>query len=137
MPHSGDIYLPFMSKKFPLIIIGLLVVFTAGIFLLHQQNPAFDYVALLVGNVFFAVLTLMAFGIAGRSVGKPALAFSRGVMTATMVKMFVFIAAILGYALLNKPHLHKPTLIVLFVIYAIYTVMETVQLQRMARQQAK
>jgi Ca2+/Na+ antiporter len=43
-------------------------------------------------------------------------------------------ASIMIYALLNKKDIHKPTLFILFGIYAVYTAVETWLLSRQARE---
>jgi len=60
-------------------------------------------------------------------------AFVRGVYSASFLKLMVCMVSILVYVLLNRTHIHKPSVFVLFGIYAVYTVVETWVLSKRVR----
>lgn len=123
-----------MKKQF---IIGSSIVFvviTAILIAMRIFAPAFDFVALETGNVIMMVLALSAYVIVKKQIdGRPE-AFVRGVNSASFLKLMVCMISILVYVLLNRSHIHKPSVFVMFGIYALYTVVETIMLSKMARE---
>jgi hypothetical protein len=86
------------------------------------------------GNLIMLLLSVISFFIVRKSIRERPEAFVRGVYGATFLKLMVCMASIMIYALLNKKDIHKPTLFVLFGIYAVYTAVETWLLSRQARE---
>jgi len=80
-----------------------------------------------------AVLSAGTTFIVGRQLDQRPTAFVHGVYTGTFLKLLVCVGAVLAYVLINREHLHKPSLFLLFGIYAVYTSVETVMLARQAR----
>ena len=60
-------------------------------------------------------------------------AFVRGVSGASFLKLMVCMVSILVYVLLNRAHIHKPSVLIMFGIYAVYTIMETILLSKLVR----
>jgi Na+/H+ antiporter NhaA len=56
------------------------------------------------------------------------------VYSASFLKLMVCMIAILVYVLLNRAHLHKASVFILFGIYALYTIVETWILSKLARE---
>jgi len=64
--------------------------------------------------------------------GRPQV-FVRSVYSASFLKLMVCMVSILVYVLLNRANIHKPTVYVLFGIYATYTITETWLLSKLVR----
>jgi hypothetical protein len=122
-----------MNNRLPIIFIAIFVALCVILYVVHQSQPAFDFTALLVANGIMLVLSLAAWAMLRRNVGERAQVFVRGVYGATMLRLFVCLIGLLSYALIKRPAVHKPTLFVMFGIYAIYTVVETMAFSRQAR----
>lgn len=122
-----------MNNRLPVIFIAISVAISLMLYVLHQSRPEFDFTALMVANGIMLVLSLLAWGMLRRNVGERAQVFVRGVYGATMLRLFVCLIGILSYALMKRPAVHKPSLFVMFGIYAVYTVVETMAFSRQAR----
>lgn len=88
----------------------------------------------MIGNFILAGVTALSywFGISGLK-GKNQFAFVRRIYLSTFVKLFICAIAILIYAFLNRGHLSLGTIIFLFVLYAIYSIIETKNLMAQAK----
>jgi hypothetical protein len=124
-----------MKKYFLIILLTVYILLTAGFYMLSIYAPAFDFNALVVGNTIMALLSLLAYLMVRRNLEKRPQAFVRGVMGSSFLKLMVCMVAVLAYVMMNKEHIHKPTIFVLFGIYAIYTVIETSLLSKLVRVQ--
>jgi hypothetical protein len=122
-----------MKKNFIIVILALFCALSAVFYLLHQSAPQFSFPLLMGGNIVMAVLTILTHIIVTKQVSARPQAFVRGVYSATFLKLLVCIFGILGYVLINKPNIHKPSLFVLFGIYIIYTTVETLTLSKLAK----
>ena len=122
-----------MTAKLPLILLAICVLIAGTVYLITHQYPGFDATALHVANILMFLLSLAASAMMRNKVGERPQAFLRGVYSATMLRLFVCMAGILGYALLFRETLHKPTLFVMFGIYLVYTALETVAMSRSAK----
>ena len=121
-----------MNRRLPLVFILIFLVVAAVINLILGRQPGFDLPALYAADVLMLLLSLAAWAMLKTNVDSRPQAFVRGVYGATMLRLFVCLVGILSYALLKKP-VHKPTLFVMFGIYAVYTVVETMAFSRHAR----
>jgi len=117
-------------------IISMIVVFivlSAVFFALKIYMPAYNFVVLEIGNVIMALLSLITYFIVKKQMdGRPE-AFVRGVYSASFLKLMVCMVSILVYVMLNRDHIHKPSVFVLFGIYVIYTFMETLLLSKLVK----
>ena len=84
-------------------------------------------------DILMAVLSLISFFLVTRELKNKPQAFVRGVYSGTFLKLLVCMASVLLYVQLNKPDIHKPTLFILFGIYAVYSIVETALLSKLAR----
>jgi hypothetical protein len=109
------------------------VVLSALFYAMSIYTPEFHVVALEVANSIMAILTLSAYFIVKRQMNGRAQAFVRGVSGASFLKLMVCMVAVLVYVLINRSHVHKNSVFVMFGIYAVYTAVETVMLSKMAR----
>lgn len=119
-----------MNKGFLGLTVLIFILLTAVFFPL---NNGFDTNALLIGNALMAVLSLTSYAMIVKQMSARPQAFVRGVSGASFLKLFVCVIGILIYVMIKKPHVHKPTIFVLMGIYAVYTITETIFVQRLAR----
>ena len=122
-----------MRNNFILVIIILFAILGGAFYLLVLNAPGFDLALLMGSNILMAVLTMIGHIIVRKQISSRPQAFVRGVYSATFLKLMVCIGAILVYVLVNRPHVHKPSLFITFGVYAIYTVFETMALSKMAK----
>jgi len=122
-----------MKKNFAIVTVIIFIILSAVLYWLHISYPAYQYSVLMTGNILMAILALLSYFIVRRQVDQRPQAFVRGVYTASFLKLMVCMTALLVYVLVNKPNVHKPSVFILFGIYAVYTVSETMLLSRMAR----
>ncbi|MES2702064.1 MAG: hypothetical protein V4649_05465 [Bacteroidota bacterium] len=123
-----------MKKKFTIIIVAIFVVLTVAFYALRTYAPAYHFVALETANGLMALLSLSSYLIVRKQMDSRPEAFVRGVYSASFLKLMVCMVSILVYVLLNRAHIHKPSVFVLFGIYAVYTAVETWLLSKLARE---
>jgi Ca2+/Na+ antiporter len=122
-----------MNKKPIFVILGLLVALSIAFKLLTTTFPDYRFAVLEGGNILMAVLSLASYLMVANSLHGSPNAFVRGIMGATMLKLFVCLAAMLTYVVLNRKDIHKPSIFVLFGLYAIYTIVETAAVTGLSR----
>lgn len=122
-----------MRKYFPLVIILIFIVLSVIFYSLKIYTPAYRFNVLMTGNAVMAILSVITYFIVQKTIHEKPEAFVRGVYGATFMKLLICIASVLFYALLNKKNIHKPSLFILFGIYAVYTAVETWLLSKLAR----
>lgn len=123
-----------MKKYFIPSVITVFVVLSAIFFFLKKSAPQFNFPVLMAGNVIMAALSLVTFFIVTKQMSSKPDAFVRGVYASSFLKLFVCMVAIVAYVMINRPHVHKPSLFVLFGIYAVYSIVETTLLSRLAKE---
>ena len=122
-----------MKQRF---ITSIIVVFAAlsGIFwYMKTALPDYRFKVLMGANVLMLILSIISFFLVTREFKNKPHAFVRGVYAGTFLKLLSCMAAIMIYVMLNKSDIHKPTLFVLFGIYAVYSIVETRLLSKLAR----
>ncbi len=122
-----------MKKFFILSIVTVFVVISIALVLLQASAPDYKLSILESANVIMLILSLSAFYLVTRQIGKPGGAFVRGVSGATFLKLMVCMVGVLIFVATNKDTLHKPSIFVLMAIYALYSTVETILLSKMAR----
>lgn len=119
-----------MNKGFLGSVVIVFVVLTA---VFMNLGNGFDTNALIIGNVIMAILCLASYVIIVKQISARPQAFVRSVSGASYLKIFVCIVGILSYVLIKRPNVHKPSIFMLMGIYAVYTIIETIFVQRLAR----
>ncbi|MCB0698225.1 MAG: hypothetical protein H6551_06430 [Chitinophagales bacterium] len=122
-----------MKKKFIITIFTLFVILSLVFYWMKTAMPGYNFTVLMSGNVIMALLSTITYIIVIQQMKKAPEAFVRGVYASSFLKLFVCIVSITVYAIVNKPNVHKPSLFVLFGIYAAYSITETWMLSKMAR----
>src|ERR1700755_1205443 len=122
-----------MKTRFIITTIIVFVLLSVGFYMLHIYKPDYSFVTLECGNVVMALLSLSTYLIVEKQKTARPQAFVRGVSSASFLKLMVCMVSILVYVLLNKSHIHKPSVFVLFAIYTVYTIIETSALSKLVR----
>lgn len=122
-----------MKKQLIIAIVIVFVVLSAVFYGLKVQMPEYRFEVLETGNGIMAALSLLSWLLVQRQMENKPEAFVRGVYSASFLKLMVCMISILVYVMLNRTHIHKPTVFVLFGIYVIYTAIETILLSKSAR----
>lgn len=122
-----------MKNRVLLYIMTCFALLELVFYLLHEAYPAYSLLTLSIGNGIMAGLCVVTFYMVKKQTDRRPEAFVRGVYGATLLKLMVCLTAILVFVLLNRSNLHKPTLFILFGIYAVYTGMETWLLSQQVR----
>ena len=113
-----------MKTRFTIITVSVFLLLSILFYVLKIYAPAYQFITLECGNVLMALLSLIAFLIVMKQKeGRPQ-AFVNSVSGASFLKLMVCMIAILVYVLLNRSHIHKPTVFVLMGIYFIYSIIE-------------
>lgn len=123
-----------MKKTFVASLVSVFIVLSAVFYWLRTIAPEYDFAALMTGNFVMALLAIVSFLLVTKQMHSKPNAFVRGVYASSFLKLFVCMVAIVAYALIKKPDVHKPSLFALFGIYAIYSAVETLMLSRLARE---
>lgn len=123
-----------MKRQFIVSTVVIFIALTGILYGLKVNMPAYQFCILEVGNVIMALLSFITYLLIGRQIGNNnTQAFIRGVYSSSFLKLMVCMVSILVYVLLNKEHIHKPSVFVLFGIYAVYTISETWLLSKIVR----
>lgn len=122
-----------MKSVFTITIVGIFIALSIGFFILQSQLPSFRFAVLETGNAIMMILSLSAFYLVNKQIGKSGSAFVRGVSGASFLKLMVCMVAILVYVAINRATIHKPSIFILMAIYLVYSATETVLLSKMAR----
>src|ERR1035438_2209713 len=109
-----------MRKQFVIAIITIFVLLTALLYAMKIYLPEYHFYALETGNTIMALLSLVTYLLIDKQIDSRPQAFVRGVYSASFLKLMVCMISILVYVLLNRASIHKPSVFVLFGIYAIY-----------------
>jgi hypothetical protein len=123
-----------MKGRYVTVTLIVFVLLSAIFFALRMYAPEFHFADLEIGNVVMAGLSLMSYFIVKKQMDGRPQAFVRGVYSASFLKLMVCMVSILVYVLLNRAHIHKPSVFVLFGIYIVYTIMETWLLSKLVRE---
>jgi hypothetical protein len=122
-----------MRRQFIVAIVVVLLILDVSFRVLKSYAPEFQTAVLQGANIIMAALSLAAYFLVNRQIGNRPHAFVRGVYSASLLKLMVCMFAVLAYVLVNRAHIHKPTVFMLFGVYAVYSIVETILLSRTAK----
>ncbi len=122
-----------MKRQFVVAVVIVLLVLDVSFRVLKMYAPGYDIVALQIANILMAVLSFAAYALVNKQVSNRPHAFVRGVYSASFLKLMVCMVAVLAYVLINRSHIHKQTVFMLFGVYAVYSAVETILLSRTAK----
>ena len=125
-----------MKRSFVISIIVAALLLCALVYFLYHQNPDFDFVPLLIGNVALALISLFSFFTISKGLqSENNSAFIRAKYTGTLVKFFACLALLLIYIFLHHQKVHKPSLFLFLGMYVVYSALEAIPLSRLAKKQ--
>jgi hypothetical protein len=121
--------------KNTLVITNFILFITVGIalYFLQKSMPLLPLLALEIGNGIMFGIAFIAHMLVLKQLDNNPSAFVRGVSGASLLKIMICMFGMLIYIVLNRNTLYKPTIFVFFGIYAVYTVVETILLSKIAR----
>lgn len=122
-----------MNRTFIIAVGIVFAALTAIFFYMKTAAPDFRFNVMMGANILMLILSTASYFMVTQQIKNRPQAFIRGVYSGTFLKLFVCMASVLLYVMINKKDIHKPTLFVLFGIYAVYSVVETTILSKMAR----
>jgi hypothetical protein len=122
-----------MKGKYIATVLVLWLVVSALSYALHYYIPAYSLMLLLGGNLFMATISVISYLLVMQQIANRPEAFVRGVFAGTFIKILLCMFGILIYIMLHRHDLYKPSIFVLFGIYAIYAYAETTTLFKIAK----
>lgn len=124
-----------MKRQFVIAIVIVFLLLDVTFRIMKVYAPEFHIAALQIANIIMAALSLAAYALVNKQiVGRPH-AFVRGVYSASLLKLMVCMFGVLIYVVLNKSHIHKASVFMLFGVYAAYSIVETILLSRTAKKE--
>lgn len=91
-------------------------------------------VAGMAGNILLAGITALSYYFCMRGMkAQSGHAFVRGVFISTFLKLLICASAVVVYVVLFREYVTKSTLILFFLLYILYTVLETASLMKIAK----
>jgi hypothetical protein len=123
-----------VRKYFIPVIILVFITLSALFYGAKMYLPEYNLNLLMGGNIILAALSIISFLLISAQMTKKPAAFIRGVQASNFLKLFVCVVSVVVYVMINKPHVHKPSLFVLMGIYAVYSIIETWLLSRLAKE---
>jgi hypothetical protein len=122
-----------MKRQFVVVTLVILLVLDVSFRILGRQAPEYHTTALEIANIVMAGLTLAVFALMNKQIDNRPNAFVRGVYSGSLLRLMVCMVGVLAYVVLNKSKIHKPSVFIMFGIYAVYSATETVMLSRTAK----
>jgi len=122
-----------MKRQFLVATVIIFLVLDVVFRFVEKQDPQFHVSALQVSNIIMAALSMAAYALVNKKTGNSPHAFVRGVYSASLLKLMVCMVAVLAYVLLNKGNIHKASVFMMFGVYAVYSITETILLSKAAK----
>jgi hypothetical protein len=89
---------------------------------------------LIIGNIILFAMTILSFFLLYKGLKATSTpSFLRSVYGSFMIKFFVVLVAVFGYAFMNKGSLNKHSLFTLMFLYLVYTFLEIKTLMKLSR----
>lgn len=106
-----------------------------GIVFSHTlENLGIDDLAGAIGNLLLALMTALTYHLSKKAIHHPSHhRFFRTIYLSTFLKMVIYVGAMVAYVLTRATHFTRNTLILLLILYFIYSILETWTLFRLAR----
>lgn len=128
-----------MSDRFYYRLCGLFIILNGVLIFLKAwllETGAHHYV-LLAGNLALALISGLSYSMSRKGLQSAnSNAFVRMVYAATLSKLMLCMLGIAVYVIINRSNTSKSTIFILMFLYVVYTVMETLSLQRLTRKKS-
>lgn len=124
-----------MAKYIGLVSIVWLGLMGLSYFLWHSTPSSYYMPALLIANTMLAVLCIVTYSMVSKSLTSPIPhAFIRAKSAGTMLRIFLTVAGIVGFAMLHqRPESTKPTIFLVLGMYVVYTIVEAAVLSNKSK----
>lgn len=125
-----------MSPRFreisPLLISFVLIAVLNVLGMFLFTGAGINYLVVAGANCLFFLVALLVFSIQRKALHNPnPNAFIRSVMKGAMLKLFLCMAIVLTYVLINRAHVNKPAIFISLGIYLVYMITEILSVMRL------
>jgi hypothetical protein len=122
------------SPARPLILLFIVLNALVIVFRRSLTSEGFFVDLLIIGNIILFAMTMLSFFLLYKGLKASSTpAFLRSVYGSFMIKFFVVLVAVFGYAFMNKGSLNKHSLFTLMFLYLVYTFLEIKTLMKLSR----
>lgn len=122
------------SPARPIILLFLALNVLVVVFRRSLTSEGFFVDLLIIGNIILFSMTMLSFFLLYRGLKATSTpGFLRSVYGSFMIKFFIVLVAVFGYAFMNKGNLNKHSLFTLMFLYLVYTFLEIKTLMKLSR----
>lgn len=122
------------SPARPIILLFLVLNALVVVFRRSLTSEGFFIDLLIIGNIILFGMTMLSFFLLYRGLKATSTpGFLRSVYGSFMIKFFIVLVAVFGYAFMNKGNLNKHSLFTLMFLYLVYTFLEIKTLMKLSR----
>ena len=123
-----------MKHKFYIILVVITSILLGVEYLMSSKEGLFTRSVVQIGTLILAVIAFLSFYFTEKSIShKNPNKFVRGVMLATLIKLFLCIIGVGVLLVTLRKDLHKPDLFLLMFVYMIFSSVEAVIMSRLSR----
>jgi hypothetical protein len=123
-----------MKHKFYIILVVITSILLGVEYLMSSKEGLFTRSVVQIGTLILAVIAFLSFYFTEKSIShENPNKFVRGVMLATLIKLFLCIIGVGVLLVTLRKDLHKPDLFLLMFVYMIFSSVEAVIMSRLSR----
>lgn len=123
-----------MKNKFYLVLVITTIILLGIEFFLSSENGMFTRNIVLIGTLILVFIAFLSFYFTEKSIShENPNKFVRGVMLATIIKLFLCIIGVGILLVTLRKQLHKPDLFLLMFVYMIYSTIEAGIMSKLSR----
>jgi hypothetical protein len=123
-----------MKHKFYILLVIITAVLVGIEYLMSSKDGLFTRSVVQIGTMILAIIAFLSFYFTEKSIThENPNKFVRGVMLATIIKLFLCIIGVGILLVTLRKDLHKPDLFLLMFVYMIYSTVEAVIMSSLSR----
>ena len=123
-----------MKHKFYIILVVITSILLGVEYLMSSKEGLFTGSVVQIGTLILAVIAFLSFYFTEKSIShENPNKFVRGVMLATLIKLFLCIIGVGVLLVTLRKDLHKPDLFLLMFVYMIFSSVEAVIMSKLSR----
>ncbi len=123
-----------MKHKFYIILVVITSILLGVEYLMSSKEGLFTRSVVQIGTLILAVIAFLSFYFTEKSIShENPNKFVRGVMLATLIKLFLCIIGVGVLLVTLRKDLHKPDLFLLMFVYMIFSSVEAVIMSKLSR----
>lgn len=123
-----------MKHKFYILLVIITAVLVGIEYFLSSKDGLFTRSVVQIGTLILAIIAFLSFYFTEKSIThENPNKFVRGVMLATIIKLFLCIIGVGVLLVTLRKDLHKPDLFLLMFVYMIYSTVEAVIMSSLSR----